>query len=274
MPNDPVKVFVCYSHADEQWLADGGLIPWLQKSLSRFAVEFWWDREKNDGLRGGDKWRHRIFEEIDKAHLAILLISNDFASSDFIRNDELPRIQKRMDSKALSVIPILVTPVAEITREDLPWVFDLQVVPSEENSLISCKGDQAQWASTKAKVLDEVMNRVKRHRQHEEQVAAMRLSTAKAQEARRKAKEQDDQVSAARRKAAEESPPPPKPKTGILQRLFTSKEPVVDVAVPKPAPPPSPRPVPSVIVPKPAVALRQWPLGRQAPRWGLTLVRR
>ena len=114
------KVFVCYSHADDQWLEEGGLIPWLQKSLSRFGVEFWWDREKKDGLRGGDEWRQRIFAEIDKAHLAILLISDDFAASQFIREEELPRIHKRHDSKSLSVIPIMVTPVAGITRLENP----------------------------------------------------------------------------------------------------------------------------------------------------------
>jgi len=45
----PIRVFVRCAHADEKWLAEEGyaLVPWLQKTLKRSGVEFWWDREKD-----------------------------------------------------------------------------------------------------------------------------------------------------------------------------------------------------------------------------------
>jgi len=167
MNNDPIKVFVCYSHADARWLADDDLLPWLQKNLKRFDVEFWWDTEKDHGLRGGDVWRTRIFSHIAEAHLALLLISNDFAASEFICREELPRIQKRLKAQELEVIPILVAPVASMTRKDLSWVFDLQVVPNKAKSLIHCKNDEVQWQETRARLCDEILNRVKLHPEQE-----------------------------------------------------------------------------------------------------------
>lgn len=179
MPNEIIRVFVCYSHADDQWLAENGLIPRLQKNLKRVGVEFWWDREKNDGVRGGDAWRSRIRTEIDHAHIAILLISDDFASSDFISEDELPRIQERWNEGGLSVIPVLARSISELAREHLPWVFELQIVPSEQMSLIACKENETRWDATYKQLLDTIYDRVKQYRARSAPSSAPRPPAAK-----------------------------------------------------------------------------------------------
>ena len=163
VPDEKVRIFVCYSHSDNVWVANNGLIPWLQKNLERNHVEFWWDREERDGIRGGDAWREKILAAIDRADIAILLISDDFASSPFIRNFEVPRIRERYNRGSLSIIPVLASPVSELAREDLAWVYGLQIVPSEELSLIECRGSEAQWHKTRVKLQDEIYRRVKLH---------------------------------------------------------------------------------------------------------------
>jgi formylglycine-generating enzyme required for sulfatase activity len=171
-PDEKIRIFVCYSHSDKIWVSNNGLIPWLQKNLQRNQVEFWWDREESGGIRGGDTWRKRIADEIDRADIAILLISDDFASSPFIRDFEVPRIREKYNQGSLSIIPVLASPVSELGREDLAWVYDLQIVPSEGLSLVECQGSEIQWHRTRVKLQDEIYRRVKLHRTREAETPA------------------------------------------------------------------------------------------------------
>jgi formylglycine-generating enzyme required for sulfatase activity len=116
------------------------------------------------GIRGGDAWRKRIADEIDRADIAILLISDDFASSPFIRDFEVPRIREKYNQGSLSIIPVLASPVSELGREDLAWVYDLQIVPGHELSLVECQGSEIQWHRTRVQILNEIYRRVKLHR--------------------------------------------------------------------------------------------------------------
>jgi hypothetical protein len=65
------------------------------------------------------------------------MISDDLASSRFIRNVELPRIRERYTGGRLSIIPVLASPVSEAGRDELEWVFELQIVPGEDCRLIN-----------------------------------------------------------------------------------------------------------------------------------------
>lgn len=116
-----IKVFISYSHDNEIWLTEWLdplkqvpnpkclLKQWL-RNFRNEPVEFWYDRERDTGLRGGDAWRERIFEEIDSAHVAILLVTQDFVLSPFIMDEELPRILTRYRKSELEVVPILAQP--------------------------------------------------------------------------------------------------------------------------------------------------------------------
>src|SRR6185437_2189046 len=101
MPSEQVIIFVSYSHEDERWLdprAGRKLIPFLADSLRKQNVLFWYDRT---GISAGDEFRRRIEAEIDRAHIAILLISQGFLNSRFIEEVEFPRIKHRAESSKL-----------------------------------------------------------------------------------------------------------------------------------------------------------------------------
>lgn len=100
-----VSIFISYSHSDEKWLQR------LKKHLTvitRFSdsIEYWEDTK----LKGGDKWREEINEAIDKANVAILLVSTDFLASDFITCNELPPILKKAQKDGTCIIPLIVAP--------------------------------------------------------------------------------------------------------------------------------------------------------------------
>ncbi len=157
-----IKIFVSYAHVDMRWVTKGepyGLIPWLENHFKRDEVDFWWDKS----IPGGSDWESTIFREIDKAHIVILLLSDDFAGSDYIFDKELPRIESRYRAQELVVFPIMVSTMSSRTRKLINWVFSLQIVPSDERGLNVLAGS-ASWPDTRGELLDIIDNIISAYR--------------------------------------------------------------------------------------------------------------
>jgi hypothetical protein len=61
-------------------------------------------------LQGGDRWREEISAALDAATVAVLLISQEFLASEFVREEELPRILERQAGGSLAVLPVYLSP--------------------------------------------------------------------------------------------------------------------------------------------------------------------
>lgn len=97
-----INVFISYSHRDRKYLKE--LLVHL-KSLEQYGQISIWSDEK---IVPGTDWQKAIKQAIEKASVAILLISPDFVASEFIRENELPPLlQEREDKKKLEVIPVI-----------------------------------------------------------------------------------------------------------------------------------------------------------------------
>ena len=84
MPESVKNIFVSYSSADKD-LADKFFLH--LKGLDRhFPVDLWIDQ---DEIRVGDLWQPEIEKALERADLAILLISPAFLASPFISDQEL-----------------------------------------------------------------------------------------------------------------------------------------------------------------------------------------
>ena len=153
-----VHVFVSYSHRDDTWVKEGtyGLIPWLAQQLKKNDVEIWYDHALKH--LPGAEYRKLIRSEIDRAHLAILLISQDFVSSDFIREFELPWIRQRVEGGDLSLIPILVGPTLD---EDLDWLADRQMLPGKPAPLVEYTESIARWQAVRLDILGAIRDRAR-----------------------------------------------------------------------------------------------------------------
>jgi TIR domain len=94
------RIFVSYSHADEQ------LLKQLEKHLASLrrskAIDFWFDRR----LVAGDKIDDAIFKELDHADLILLLISPDWLDSEYC-NREMLRAMARVQAGQARVIPVI-----------------------------------------------------------------------------------------------------------------------------------------------------------------------
>lgn len=102
MKNNRFSIFISYSHADE---------PYLKKMKRHFSflnrkVEIWDDSK----ILAGQLWRSEINNALNKAKIAILLISADFFYSKFITEVELPLLLQAAKDEGAIIIPLIVKP--------------------------------------------------------------------------------------------------------------------------------------------------------------------
>lgn len=155
--SEPIWVFVCYARAEDRWVdpkSRHNLIPWLAESLRRQHVEFWVDR---GGIDDGAQWREAIFGAIDRASIAILLIDQHFLNSDFIEQEELPRIRERAADGRLSIVPILTLPC---TWRKNPFLERLQMLPQKVIPLIDCIANESQWEHSRVEILNAIQRKI------------------------------------------------------------------------------------------------------------------
>ena len=95
-----LKIFVCYSHADAEWL--GRLKIHLRPLVRRGEIDYWDDTR----ITGGQKWRDEIRMALEEANVAILLISSDFYASDFIEKEELPPLLEAEKKRGLLILGV------------------------------------------------------------------------------------------------------------------------------------------------------------------------
>lgn len=102
----PVEVFILSAPADEEFRQQ------LEKHLSILSrqgfISTWNDRE----ISAGSERQPEIDSRIESAELILLLISEDFISSDFYYGVEMSRALKRHEDGTATVIPVILKPVA------------------------------------------------------------------------------------------------------------------------------------------------------------------
>lgn len=97
-------VFLCYSHADRAWLKR---LQVHRRPLVRDGKVKSWD---DTMLKPGVDWRSAIEDALASAKVAVLFVSADFLASDFIANEELPKLLKAAEGDGAIIIPLIVSP--------------------------------------------------------------------------------------------------------------------------------------------------------------------
>ncbi len=119
-------VFLSYSLVDEEWRKQ------LERQLRVLQVEgaldVWSDRD----IEAGSEWLPEIEAAIERARVAVLLVSADFLTSEFVRRVEIPRFLERRGKGGLKVVPVLVRP-CPWNRVD--WLAKMQILPGDNVAL-------------------------------------------------------------------------------------------------------------------------------------------
>jgi DNA-binding NarL/FixJ family response regulator len=151
-----IRIFVSYAREDKRWFQpddQGGLIPWLEDSLRKHDVVFWHDKDLIPG-----NYTSRINEEIDKAQIALLLVSQAFLNSKYIEETELPLIKARKEQGKLEVVPIL---VASCDWDEDDFLRNFQILPGRPTPLIRFTNNEAEWDQVRFEILDALKKLVK-----------------------------------------------------------------------------------------------------------------
>ena len=97
-------VSISYSHNDQEYL--DRLLVHLKPLERDGLIDLWVDTK----LRAGDRWKTEIEKALQKATVAVLLVSADFLSSDFIIDNELPPLLRNAEERGTRIIPLIIKP--------------------------------------------------------------------------------------------------------------------------------------------------------------------
>jgi len=119
--------FVSYSHKDRA-LLDKEVVPFLGQLKLGEQIELWDDR-----LIGvGEDWYAQIADQLDKASVAILLVTQNFLSSGFCLHEEVPVLLQRARRGELHLLPLL---AESCNWKNERWLARSQMWPRDAKAL-------------------------------------------------------------------------------------------------------------------------------------------
>lgn len=118
------SVFVSYSHTDKEYL--DGLMVHLKPIERTGLIDAWSDQR----IKAGSLWKKEIEAALERAQVAILLISPEFLASDFIVDNELPPLLSRAKEEGVRILPLILR-TCRFTRDPHLGVFQAINDPSK-----------------------------------------------------------------------------------------------------------------------------------------------
>ena len=119
-------VFISYSHKDEEW--KDRLVTHLGVLQQEGLLGVWDDRR----IEVGADWYPEIERAMQAASVAVLLVSANFLTSQFIIGEEVPRLLQRRAQQGVRIFPVIVKPCA---WKQVSWLSRLQVRPRDGRPL-------------------------------------------------------------------------------------------------------------------------------------------
>ena len=145
-----VNLFISYSHQDQEPLEE------LSKYLNDTTcpqINIWTDGK----IDLGQEWDNEIKDKLNSAEIVLLLVSQDFLMSDFIKKNELSVALQRHQQGKTTVIPIF---LRTCTLTVYPQITELQGYPAANKPLLEA-GDKKDIYYTKLQEkINDIANKI------------------------------------------------------------------------------------------------------------------
>ena len=100
----------------------------MLRYLSFYERQGKWRTWNDKNIGNGKKWEREIQENLKNCRAAILIVSQQFLDTDYILNEELPRLKERFDKGEITIHPIILEPC---TYYDHEWLGTLETFPEK-----------------------------------------------------------------------------------------------------------------------------------------------
>lgn len=115
-------VFICYSRKDKEW--KDKLLKHLKVLEAQHICITWND----ENIPPGEPWFEEIKRNLGLAKAAIILITANSLSSDFILHEEIPELLKKKENEGMRIIPVW---AEHCDWEDVEWLNGMQMWPND-----------------------------------------------------------------------------------------------------------------------------------------------
>src|SRR2546425_2788032 len=119
-------VFVSYNHADEAW--KDHVVRHLRVLQLQGELDLWDDRR----ISPGEDWHEAIRQALESSRVALLLVSANSLTSEFILDQEVPELLRRRATEGLRLIPVILRPCA---WREVAWLAPIQAFPRDGRPL-------------------------------------------------------------------------------------------------------------------------------------------
>lgn len=143
-------VFISYSHVDKEYL--GRLQVHLRPLIKQNRIELWDDTR----IKAGEKWKEEITRALDRAAIAVLLISADFLASDFIIDNELPPLLRLAEERGTTILPLILKPCRFLRDRNLN-VFQAINNPTEPLMKLSPSDQEDLYARVAERIENDLL---------------------------------------------------------------------------------------------------------------------
>jgi tetratricopeptide (TPR) repeat protein len=143
-------VFISYSHKDEIW--KDRLKPHLGMLEKDGRLTIWDDRS----IDGGETWFPEIKEAMERAAVAVCLISADYLNSNFCVKEEIPYFLDKRKNEGMLLLPVL---IRACLWEEIDWLKSIQMLPRDCKAV--AKDFKDDWDTPFAEVAKRVISFLK-----------------------------------------------------------------------------------------------------------------
>jgi hypothetical protein len=177
-------IFISYSHLDAKSCQD---LLTMAAPLTRYGgIQVFSDAD----IGAGASWASTIRKYLDKATVAVLLVSQHFLNSSFIMDVELPYVLKAREDRGLALLWVLVSPCLweetplQSIQAALPTAIALQEMPEAKRSAALkqfCQQIGRAWKSSETPTLNPELNGMKVSRKVENLKVLSRPATRRTE---------------------------------------------------------------------------------------------